>query len=122
MTKYPWGKRVLIDLEKMEKELPPEFEVENAFPFLSKYKDPLKALSQLVKSGHLIRLRRGLYAFSSNFDRLSAAGKIYAPSYVSFETALSYYGMIPERVETIMSVTDKRSSNRSYIIKYIKIS
>jgi len=53
-------------------------------------------------------LRRGLYAQRNHFDRYQAASLIYAPSYISFETALEYYGLIPERVETIMSVVDGR--------------
>lgn len=100
----------MIDLQAMENELPQEFTADSAIPFLPGYKDPLKVLSQLVKAGDLIRLRRGLYAFSKNFDRLSAAGSVYAPSYISFETALAFYGLIPEKVELVMSVTDRRSA------------
>jgi hypothetical protein len=37
------------------------------------------------------------------------ANAIYGPSYVSFETALSMYGLIPERVNEIMSACVKRA-------------
>ncbi len=42
-----------------------------------------------------------------------AAAKIHGPSYISFETALNYYGLIPERVETTISVVDRRQLNVS---------
>ncbi|MDQ1244865.1 MAG: hypothetical protein QG565_1205, partial [Campylobacterota bacterium] len=52
------------------------------------------------------------YTFSKAYltrpiDLLSVANTIYAPSYVSFDYALSYYGMIPERVSEITSATSK---------------
>ena len=37
------------------------------------------------------------------------ANHLYGPSYVSLETALSFYGIIPERTEVMRSVTFKRS-------------
>ena len=57
----------------------------------------------------LIRLRRGWYAFSEclqipDFARY-IAGRIYKPSYISLHTALSFYGMIPEGVVSINSVS-----------------
>ena len=54
------------------------------------------------------KLRNGLYALGD--DRPSTyfvANKLYRPSYVSLETALSYYGIIPETVYSITSVTSK---------------
>ena len=58
-------------------------------------------LSQYVKKGKLIRLRRGIYAKDKNYDRFELATRIYTPSYVSFETVLTrtgvnfqYYGNI----------------------------
>ena len=42
-----------------------------------------------------------------NGDLISAANMLYPPSYVSFDYALSFYGMIPERVSEITSATSK---------------
>ncbi len=69
-------------------------------------------ISNLVKSGELVRLKKGFYTFSQIYltkpiDILSVANTLYAPSYVSFDYALSYYGMIPERVSEITSATSK---------------
>ena len=98
-----------IDLSKLEQLLPPEFTGSEAIDIIKiKYKSPEKSLENWVKTGALIRLKRGLYAFSENFNKIPAAGSIHGPSYISFETALSVYGMIPERVKTIMSVVDGR--------------
>lgn len=54
------------------------------------------------------RLKNGIYAFNLNppGDELIAA-KLYQPSYISFEYALSYYSIIPESVYTITSATTK---------------
>lgn len=69
-------------------------------------------ISNLVKNGDLIRLKKGFYTFSKPYqtkpiDLISVANSLYTPSYVSFDYALSYYGMIPERVSEITSATCK---------------
>ena len=46
------------------------------------------------------------------YDTISLANVLYAPSYVSFDYALSYYGMIPERVHEITSATMRISEKR----------
>lgn len=61
-----------------------------------------------LKSGFFIKLRNNFYAFK---DALPAhffvANKLYQPSYISLETALSRYGIIPETVYTTTSITTK---------------
>jgi len=69
-------------------------------------------ISNLVKSGELVRLKKGFYTFSKAYlarpiDLISVANTLYTPSYVSFDYALSYHGMIPERVSEITSATSK---------------
>jgi len=57
-------------------------------------------------------LRRGLYIFSeikNGIDTMTLATKIYPPSYASLETALSFYGIIPEAVFTTTSVTTRKT-------------
>jgi predicted transcriptional regulator of viral defense system len=66
-------------------------------------------LVRWVRQGYLIRLRQGYYAFpeykeSTDFT-LYFANTIYKPSYISLYTALSFYGIIPESVPEITSVT-----------------
>lgn len=69
---------------------------------------------KLEAQGRIIRLKRGLYVADSKEINLPLckeliANHIYGPSYVSMETALRYYGLIPERVYMIKSVTTKHS-------------
>lgn len=73
-------------------------------------------LKNWIKKGHLIMLRRGLYAISEmqrKNDALVFATKIYAPSYVSMEMALNFYGIIPEAVFTVTSVTTRKTKQFS---------
>jgi hypothetical protein len=65
-------------------------------------------LSLWVKKGYLIRLKNGLYAFSRDREKLRGEGiafLLYQPSYVSLESALAWYGFIPEIVYAYTSVT-----------------
>ena len=67
-------------------------------------------ISYMTKQGVLIRLKKGLYTFGglyqdSSIDNIAIANRLYAPSYVSFDYALSYYGLIPERVYEVTSAT-----------------
>ena len=66
-----------------------------------------------TKCGYLVRLRQGLYTFPEYRDKPDMAtyfaGRIYGPSYVSLHTALSFYGLIPEAVVQITSVTSLKT-------------
>lgn len=96
----------------LQDSLPPEFTAEEACELLAPhYRAPLKHLGLLQRSGEIIRLKRGLYVFANRFDALATANAIHGPSYISFETALAYYGLIPERVPTVLSVVDGRSAS-----------
>ena len=68
-------------------------------------------IARMLKSGELISLRRGLYASRRDLDPHCLAGPIYGPSYISFETALAWHGMIPEGVTEILSATPKRAAS-----------
>lgn len=81
---------------------------------LSDYKSPNDKISELLKSKELISIRRGLYITGSKIDLPSPepfliANHLRGPSYVSLESALSYWNMIPERVYEISSVSIKTS-------------
>lgn len=74
---------------------------------------PRDKITSLLRSGYLVRVKKGLYVFGAEVCRgpickEHLANLIYGPSYISFEYALSYHGLIPERVERIGSVTTKR--------------
>ncbi len=72
----------------------------------------LNNLANWEKAGYLIKIRKGLYFpsdLASSTSSISLATKIYYPSYVSLETALGYYGIIPEAVFTVTSVTTRKT-------------
>ena len=78
------------------------------------YLSPAKKVQALVHDGLLIKLKRGLYVVNSEVSgkRMNAclcANHIYGPSYVSLQWALRWYGLIPERVYTMTSVTTKHN-------------
>lgn len=65
-------------------------------------------ISTNLDSGLFVKLRNGLYVIKDNYaPHFFIANKLYEPSYVSLETALSHYGIIPETVFTITSITAK---------------
>ena len=85
---------------------------------LSEYRYPKDKVSKMEKSGELIRLKKGLFVVSPDIHRMTIskeliANHLYGPSYVSFETALSFYKLIPERVYTTRSMTLKRGRSFS---------
>lgn len=69
-----------------------------------------KFLERYTKKGVFARVKKGLYIFQLNPpNEMVLANRIYFPSYISFETALAHYGLIPETVYSITSVTVKPS-------------
>ncbi|MFH1931643.1 MAG: hypothetical protein ABIN18_08665 [Pseudomonadota bacterium] len=65
-------------------------------------------LSLWVKKGYLLRLKNGIYAFSREKEKLRGEGIAFLlcqPSYLSLESALAWYGFIPEIVYAYTSVT-----------------
>ena len=77
-------------------------------------KESKKKVQALEKAGDLIRLRRGLYVVNPELSGKSinvplCANHIYGPSYVSLHWALRWYGLIPERVFRMTSVTSRPS-------------
>ena len=72
-----------------------------------------RQLSRLTASGRLLQLRRGLYALAPPYQKVKphpflVANYIMRPSYVSLQSALAHYGLIPEYVPVVTSVTTSR--------------
>ncbi len=78
--------------------------------------DPAQLRAQLArwtKAGRIIRLNRGLYTLAEPYrkqqpDPFYIANKIKTPSYISLQSALAWYGLIPEQVPSAISVTTER--------------
>jgi len=62
-------------------------------------------VERLAEKGLLIRLKQNAYCFAESPDLFAISNGLVSYSYISFETALFHYGMIPERTSLIMSVT-----------------
>ena len=87
-------------------------------------------INKLKRKGYIETLKRGLYLHTSPFVQNPISKEIIAntmlsPSYISFDYALYYYGLIPESVFDITSATTKRSksfksNNGTYSFKQIK--
>ena len=83
---------------------------------LGKYKSPKDKVARMEKDGEIIRLKKGLFVVTpkvhlQTLSKELIANHLYGPSYVSCETALSFYGLIPERVYMTKSMTMKRSKS-----------
>lgn len=91
-----------------------EFDYQTLLVCLDDYARPRDKISALFKRGFIIRIKKGLYIFGDEYRRRPysreiLANLIYGPSYISLDFALQYYGLIPERVEALTSVTTGRS-------------
>ena len=86
-------------------------EVASLFPDIKSKHDKISAME---KRGELLRLKRGWYGVQPNMteqrhSEFLIANHLYGPSYISLQSALRFYGLIPEAVFTICSMTTKRS-------------
>ena len=91
---------------------------------LHNVRDKRGKIARMIHSGELLPMRRGLYATRPNLHPFGIAASIYGPSYISFETALAFYGLIPEAVHEIMSATLKRNNlfaNHFGRYRYLKV-
>ncbi|MDR1591345.1 MAG: hypothetical protein LBS16_00445 [Prevotellaceae bacterium] len=90
--------------------------IDNAvlYEVIGNYNFPRNKVARMEQNGELIRLKNGLFVVSPDISRKTLsreliANHLYGPSYVSYETALSFYGLIPERVYVVRSATFKRA-------------
>jgi hypothetical protein len=90
------------------------FDYQALIDALAGYSKPRDKITKLLAGGAIIRIKKGLYCFGETLrretiSREQVANLIYGPSYISLDYALGYHGLIPERIETVTSVTTRRS-------------
>ena len=98
----------------------PYIDAQTLLNIFADYRKPRECILRLIKNEKLIRLKNGFYLIADKIQSGSntlipyeqVANLLYGPSYVSLEWALSFYGMIPERVHTVTSMTLGR--NKEY--------
>ncbi len=80
---------------------------------LKMYRYPRNKIGALIKRGEIIRVKKGLYVTGRQtekpVEKKVLANLIFGPAYISLEYALAWQGLIPERVEEVTCVTNKRN-------------
>ena len=81
---------------------------------LAEYSKPRDVVSSLLRKEQIIRVRKGLYVFGELWrrqpiSREMLANLVYGPSILSLDYALAWYGLIPENVNMLTSITSGRS-------------
>ena len=105
----------------------------NIFPLLTNNSGMLRRqVTEWVKKKWMVELKRSIYIIANQSNRcqvsnLFLANYLTSPSYVSLETALSHYRLIPERIEAITSVTSKKTQRYQnslghFIYRHVKQS
>jgi predicted transcriptional regulator of viral defense system len=106
-----------IDAFQLRKRIPvEEFDYGLLTSAISSYSAIRQKIHELLKAGVITRVKKGLYVFGPGYNQApickeTLANLIFGPSCISLEYALAYHGLIPERVETITSVTPKRDKD-----------
>ena len=93
-------------------------------------KDIRRQLSRWTKAGRIIQLRRGLYALAPPFQKVEPhpfiiSNRLVRGSYVSCQSALAHYDLIPEYVPTVIGVSCSKpgrwdTSLGSFVFRFIK--
>lgn len=106
-----------MDDFQLRKAIPAEeFDYTLLSGILASYSSIRRKINELLRSGVIERVKKGLYVFGQEYARgpivkETLANLIYGPSCISLEYALAFHGLIPERVETVTSVTPKRDKD-----------
>lgn len=98
-------------------QLPAEFDYNLLMYALKDYRKPRDKIRNLIKTRDIIRVKKGIYVLGAEYgkpyNKYVLANMLYGPSYITAQTALSYWGLIPERVELMISTTFKRKKSFS---------
>ncbi len=83
---------------------------------LKQYSSPKAKITRMINSKKIIQVKRGIFvdADEQNYSLNSISSIIYGPSYISFESALSFHGLIPERVTAITSAIYNKNKNKKF--------
>lgn len=81
---------------------------------LPNYKAKDIKIKRMSDNQEIIKLTKNLYETNKNISGYLVANAIYGPSYLSFDYALSYYGLIPEAVYVYTSATFNKRKKKKY--------
>jgi len=103
-----------VGVAQLQRAIPrEEFDYTLLTSVLGGYAGPRQKIHDLLRSRAIVRVKKGLYVFGPEYNRRpvcreALANLIFGPSCISLDYALAHHGLIPERVETVTSVTPKR--------------
>lgn len=84
---------------------------------LSQYKASDNKIRRMCDKNEIVKLTKNLYETDLNVPGYLVANAIYSPSYLSFDYALAYHGLIPERVYVYTSATFRKNKKKKYTNK-----
>ncbi len=93
-------------------QFPAEFDYNLLLYALRDYKKPRDKIRGLLKDKDIVRIKKGLYVlgkeYNKPYNKFVLANLIYGPSYITGQTAMAFWNMIPEHVQLTISMTNKR--------------
>ena len=83
---------------------------------LKQYSSPKAKITRMINSKEIIQIKRGIFldADDDTYSLNSLSSVIYGPSYISFQGAMSFYGIIPERVKIITCASYNKNKNKVF--------
>lgn len=83
---------------------------------LRQYSSPKAKITRMINSKKIIQIKRGIFidADDDTYSLNSLSSVIYGPSYISFQSAMSFYGIIPERVKAITCASYNKNKNKEF--------
>lgn len=82
---------------------------------LVRYKSRDNKIKRMCDKNEIVKLTKNLYETDVNSPGYLVANAIYAPSYLSLDYALAYYGLIPEAVYVYTSATYRKNKKKKYV-------
>ena len=80
----------------------------------TEYKAPKNRILTLEKQNKIFKVTKGLYETEKNVSPFYLSSAIYGPSYISFESALSFWNLIPEKVIAVTSATFGKNKTKRF--------
>jgi len=83
---------------------------------LRQYSSPKAKITRMINSKEIIQVKRGIFlnADDNTYSLKSLSSIIYGPSYISFQSAMAHYGIIPERVKAITCASYNKNKNKVF--------
>ncbi len=83
---------------------------------LGRYSSPKSKITRMINSKEIIQIKRGIFVYADDdtYSLNSLSSVIYGPSYISFQSAMSFYGLIPEQVSAITCASYNKNKNKEF--------